>query len=93
MTDHLSIHHLSLRNGDLYTCPACAWRAVQTTRGLVVTAYGDAQASHHAGYAPSADERRAWVEQIVTRLRALHGALEPEQIARLMRCVESEYEE
>lgn len=85
------MNHLSLRDGDLYTCPACEWRAVQTTRGLIVTAHGDEHASHHAGIAPSAAERRAWVERIVTRLRRLHGALEPEQIARLMRCVESEY--
>lgn len=68
MTDHLS-----LRDGDLYTCPACEWRAVQTTRGLVITAHGDVRASHHTGYAPSAAERRAWVKRVVTRLRVQYS--------------------
>jgi hypothetical protein len=51
--------HTCIQSGDLYTCPACDFRAVQTTDGRVmVTQPGDA-AADHTGMIATESLRRA----------------------------------
>lgn len=81
--------HIPLRDGQLYVCPACRWRAVLTTRGLLVTEHGDAGASHRVGHALSEADRREWIYQVVTRIRTRYSDAALRR--HLIRCVMMEY--
>jgi len=95
-------NHTPTADNQIYTCPHCSFRAVQTTRGVVTLDPGEGRASHLAAIAQQAAQRRAWVAQAVTRLRNQRtvravvpghdAALSQAQLGRLLRCVVTEYE-
>ena len=83
--------HSPTATNQVYTCAACSFRAVQTTRGLFVLDPGDDKQHLDAITAQQAAARE-WVTAVVTRIRARCSGDE-RWTMRLIRCVMMEYGE
>lgn len=68
------MNHTPTLTNALYTCPACTFRAVATTTGLIVTVPGDDTAAHLAAIQQQRDVSRAEAARIMDRLRELYGS-------------------
>jgi hypothetical protein len=94
--------HTPTADNQIYTCPHCTFRAVQTTHGVITLDPGDDRAAHLAAIAQQAELRQGWVNRTTLRLYDQHivravvpgrdTALSQEQLGRLLRAVASEYE-
>ena len=94
------MNHAPTCINNLYTCPACAFRAVATTTGLFVTVPGDDTQAHLAAIQQQRDVSRAEAARIMDRLRRLYGdraafggqPLGLNQLQRLYRAVVGEFD-
>lgn len=85
--------HLPIRAANAYACPACGWRGVMTTRGLITTARGDERADHTAGILARQQELMHEAQRIKDHLRAQHraGLLSLGKTRAFFRLIESEF--
>lgn len=66
--------HTPTADNQIYTCPACTFRAVQTTKGVVTLDAGDGRQLHLAAIERATLLRRVYLVHVVRRLRDHHEA-------------------